>query len=115
MARIQAGASENFDGYQYVGTFARRIMAGDGTELGLSLSKSQLMLPAEPRAMLGLRAYFVVPSGAQRAKVSFEGVADAIDRIAVDETTLPMYNLSGQRVGTGYHGIVIRGGKKMVK
>jgi hypothetical protein len=39
-----------------------------------------------------------------------------IDEFTADDTVTggPSYNLSGQKVGTGYKGIVIRNGKKIV-
>lgn len=64
------------------------------------------------------RAYIYAPdaSGAKRLNVIIEGETTAITIPVVgnnDET--PAYNLSGQRVGNGYKGIVICNGKKTVR
>jgi hypothetical protein len=48
----------------------------------------------------------------------YDGIAtgmEAIDnaRKSADDGT-PQYNMQGQRVGNGYHGIVIRNGRKVL-
>lgn len=60
------------------------------------------------------RAYLRLPASyPSSVKLRFEG-----DEVAVlsptSEIQTPAYNLSGQRVHDGYHGIVIRGGKKVI-
>lgn len=61
---------------------------------------------------------------AKLAGLSFDGVTTGIDEVRMDNETLEAlnvcttakeYNLNGQRVGTGYKGIVIINGKKIIK
>lgn len=64
------------------------------------------------------RAYIYAPdaSGAKRLNVIIKGETTAITIPVVDNNDeTPAYNLSGQRVGNGYKGIVICNGKKIVR
>ncbi len=61
---------------------------------------------------------------AKLAALNFDGVTTGIDEVRMDNDTrealtgsssAPAYNLNGQRVGSGYKGIIIINGKKILK
>lgn len=61
------------------------------------------------------RAYLSVPSSARSIDIDYgDGTTGISEMKTSDNSSAPIYNLSGQRVGAGYKGIVIQNGKKFV-
>lgn len=66
------------------------------------------------------KAYLAIPAGESsnaKSGYSFGDITNAISSIDVNvspDITAPMYNLSGQRVTSSYHGIVIQDGRKFI-
>lgn len=113
------------DGYQMVGTYGLKTLTTDGTNLFLGDGDKFFMPEDESKAtMKGMRAYFVVPSGANYAALvaNIDGTETAIDQIegakVVENPNAPVYNLNGQRVGNSLNslsrGVYIQNGKKYV-
>lgn len=113
------------NGYQMVGTYGLKTLTTDGTNLFLGDADKFYMPESESDAtMKGMRAYFVVPSGANYAALvaNIDGTETAIDQIegakVVESTDTPVYNLNGQRVGNSLNslsrGVYIQNGKKYV-
>lgn len=67
------------------------------------------------------KAYLAIPAGESsnaKSGYSFGDITNAISTIDVNDSpdiTAPMYNLSGQRVTSSYHGIVIQDGRKFIR
>ena len=67
------------------------------------------------------KAYLAIPAGESsnaKSGYSFGDITNAISSIDVNvspDITAPMYNLSGQRVTSSYHGIVIQDGRKFIR
>lgn len=105
------------EGYTFVGTYVRTQL-DPAKHRFLSLTTQKVVPPTGSNMLKGLRAYFTVPEGASAKEFAIEigGVADKIERIDADDLdpTAPMYSVSGQRVGTGYRGIVIQNGRKFI-
>ena len=104
-------------GYAFAGTFVTTALASDGTNLFLT-GANQLAQPSAASAtMKGYRAYFVVPSGTQNAKVNFGDTTTGITSVnAVPLASIDAwYTLSGQRLsGEPLHpGIYIHNNKKI--
>ena len=108
------------DGSTSIGTAAEKIGTGEGEKYDYILSDGKFY-----RATVGTvapgKAYLHLteaPSDAKALTISFggDGETTGIEAIHNSQFTIhtdaPMYNLSGQRVGENYKGIVIVNGKK---
>ena len=95
----EAKAMPENESYQFVGTYSRVQLEIDKTELFLG-TDGKLHYPssADVSTMKGLRAYFVVPTGAVTTRVNINGEKmDAIDAIDAPEADAVVYDLRGQR------------------
>ncbi len=114
-------SSDGDNGYLFVGTFVKKDLKTDGTELFLG-DNNQFFLPtADNNTMNGLRGYFVVPEGTNTSKmdVAFDRETTSIKEIApIKEDNDKVYNLNGQEVGKSHGllkgGIYIKNGKKFI-
>lgn len=111
------------DAYQMVGTYGTKTLSTNGTNLFLGEGDKFYKPASEAQAtMNGMRAYFVVPQGANYAALvaNIDGTATAIDQINGAEVVVaaPVYNLNGQRVGNSLNGlsrgVYVQNGKKYV-
>ena len=94
-----AKAMPENESYQFVGTYSPVQLEIDKTELFLG-TDGKLHYPssAEVSTMKGLRAYFVVPTGAVTTRVNINGEEmDAIDALDAPEAEAVVYDLRGQR------------------
>ena len=122
IADYPASTSEEYEGFQLIGTYSPATLATDGTNLFLAAG-AQLKKPSTTgNTIKGFRAYFKVPAGTSDAKLSFGGIDTSIDSVTIDgqrlKTDGQVYNLNGQRVGSSLNGlakgIYLMNGKKYV-
>ena len=120
----------NVDGIDFVGTYAAKINIPYSNESNTYYFISSNMLystasSGTPNTMKGTRAYFKIPVATGSAKaISYDfdnsgettGISNLNDKLNTQHPTpdTQRYNLSGQRVGENYKGIVIMNGKKYV-
>lgn len=105
------------DGYTFEGTYTRKLLSPDGN-LFISLATQQVVPPTGSNLLKGLRAYFIIPATAsgKEFSISTDGITDRINTIetGAPDPAKPMYNLSGQRVKSGYKGIIVQNGRKYI-
>ena len=108
--------------YSFVAIYSPYAMALDQTELYLG-DGDLLYYPADntSNTMRGMRAFYRVPIGGAKVAIYGEDYeeeeTDGIRSIENGELRIDnsdYYNLSGQRVGKDYKGIVIKNGKKYI-
>ena len=119
----------NVDGIDFVGTYAAKINIpySDESNTYYFISSNMLYSTASsgtPNTMKGTRAYFKIPVTTGSAKaISYDfdnsgettGISNLNDNLNQHPTPdTQRYNLSGQRVGENYKGIVIMNSKKYV-
>lgn len=113
--------SDGENGYLFVGTFVKKELETNGTNLFLGDENKFFTPTADDCSMFGLRGYFVVPEGTNASKMNV-----ALD----DETTnigslehrdirqSEVYNLFGQKMhkksGVLSRGVYIINGKKFI-
>lgn len=114
-------ASE-FDGYQFVGIYSPRPWDDYGTEYYYGVQSNTLIAAKTTTATLkGLRAYFVLPSGAAGVKLNLGGIETSVEALADEADAQPqrIYTLLGICVGTDWDslpaGIYITNGQKRMK
>ena len=109
--------SDKYDGYSFEGTYTRKLLRPDDN-LFISLATQQVVPPTGSNLLKGLRAYFIIPATAsgKEFSISTDGVTDRINTIetGAPDPAKPMYNLSGQRVKSGYRGIIVQNGRKYI-
>lgn len=113
-----AKAMPENESYQFVGTYSPVQLEIDKTELFLG-TDGKLHYPssAEVSTMRGLRAYFVVPTGAVTTRVNINGEEmDAIDALDAPEADAVVYDLRGQRhhLDDLQKGVYICDGRKVI-
>ena len=113
-----AKAMPENESYQFVGTYSPVQLVIDKTELFLG-TDGKLHYPssAEVSTMKGLRAYFVVPTGAVTTRVNINGEEmDAIDALDAPEADAVVYDLRGQRhhLDDLQMGVYICDGRKVI-
>ncbi len=113
------------EGYAFIGTYGRREMKTDKSER--FLSKDQTLCWPEDngnpdyKLLKGMRAYYVVPTDVQAAKVMFQGEATGIAPIVSisQAEDVKIYNLNGQLMNGSLNdlpkGIYIINGHKIIK
>ncbi|MDD7336512.1 MAG: glycoside hydrolase family 88 protein [Prevotella sp.] len=110
-------AASTCDGYTFEGTYTRKLLSPDDN-LFISLATQQVVPPTGSNLLKGLRAYFIIPATAsgKEFSISTDGITDRINTIetGAPDPSKPMYNLSGQRVKSGYRGIIVQNGKKYI-
>lgn len=110
-------AADKYDGYTFEGTYTRKLLSPDDN-LFISLATQQVVPPTGSNLLKGLRAYFIIPATARGKEfsISTDGVTDRINTIetGAPDPSKPMYNLSGQRVKSGYRGIIVQNGRKYI-
>lgn len=94
-----AKAMPENESYQFVGTYSPVQLKIDKKELFLGIDgKLHYPSSADVSTMKGLRAYFVVPTGAVTTRVNINGEEmDAIDALDAPEAEAVVYDLRGQR------------------
>lgn len=116
-ATSTSSAASTYDGYTFEGTYTRKLLSPD-KNLFISLATQQVVPPTGSNLLKGLRAYFIIPATAsgKEFSISTDGVTDRINTIetGAPDPAKPMYNLSGQRVKSGYRGIIVQNGKKYI-
>ncbi|GEM_PF-1867477 len=112
-----SSAADKYDGYSFEGTYTRKLLSPDDN-LFISLGTQQVVPPTGSNLLKGLRAYFIIPATAsgKEFSISTDGITDRINTIetGAPDPAKPMYNLSGQRVKSGYRGIIVQNGKKYI-
>jgi hypothetical protein len=106
------------NGYGLYGTFSPIELATDHTHAFLS-SDQRLYYPgAGHNTMNGMRAYFVLPSQAQNARVQIgeNSEQNGIKETCDTDNSQAVYDLSGRKMrpGTLQQGIYIINGKKTI-
>lgn len=107
--------------YSFVAIYSPYAMALDQTELYLG-DGDLLYYPVDntSNTMKGMRAFYRVPIGGAKVAIYGEDYEDTDGIRSIENSELGMenydyyYNLSGQRVGKDYKGIVIKNGKKYI-
>ncbi|MDY6269808.1 MAG: glycoside hydrolase family 88 protein [Prevotella sp.] len=116
-ATSTSSAASTCDGYTFEGTYTRKLLSPDNN-LFISLATQQVVPPTGSNLLKGLRAYFIIPATAsgKEFSISTDGVTDRINTIetGAPDPAKPMYNLSGQRVKSGYRGIIVQNGRKYI-
>ena len=117
-----AARTITYGNYSFVAIYSPYAMALDQTELYLG-DGDLLYYPVDntSNTMKGMRAFYRVPAGGT-AKVAIYGEdyeeeeTDGIKSVQGSGFTVngEAYNLSGQRVGKDYKGIVIKNDKKYI-
>lgn len=109
--------ADKYDDYSFEGTYTRKLLSPDDN-LFISLATQQVVPPTGSNLLKGLRAYFIIPATAsgKEFSISTDGVTDRINTIetGAPDVAKPMYNLSGQRVKSGYRGIIVQNGRKYI-
>lgn len=112
-----SNAASTCNGYTFEGTYTRKLLNPDNN-LFISLGTQQVVPPTGSNLLKGLRAYFIIPATAsgKEFSISTDGITDRINTIetGAPDAAKPMYNLSGQRVKSGYKGIIVQNGKKYI-
>lgn len=112
-----SSAASTCDGYTFEGTYTRKLLSPDNN-LFISLATQQVVPPTGSNLLKGLRAYFIIPATAsgKEFSISTDGITDRINTIetGAPDPAKPMYNLSGQRVKSGYRGIIVQNGRKYI-
>ena len=105
--------SVTFGDYQMVGTYNPKDLTYDGTNLFLG-TDGVLYQPTEgDHEMRGLRAYFVVPSGANARVMLYDDEQASVKRPSLESASRgATYDLSGRTVKTKRGGLYIEKGKK---
>ena len=113
------------DGISMVGVYGPTRLNEDGTHLFIgSNNEFKRPTPLPDNQTRGMRAYFEVPRGTSEATLrasifdDITGIEDVDIAIEDDDTDAPVFDINGQRVGTGLNGlnrgVYIMGGKKYV-
>lgn len=113
-----SSAASTCDGYTFEGTYTRKLLSPD-KNLFISLATQQVVPPTGSNLLKGLRAYFIIPATAsgKEFSISTDGITDRINTIetGAPDPAKPMYNLSGQRVKSGYRGMIVQNGRKYIR
>lgn len=89
-----------------------RLTMHNGTQIGFWWGAAEGVAFA---LLAANKAYLAVPNSSDARVQSFWfGEETAIEAVKAEQNTGVRYNMAGQRVGTGYKGIVIVNGKKML-
>ncbi len=116
-ATSTSSAADKYDGYTFEGTYTRKLLSPDDN-LFISLATQQVVPSTGSNLLKGLRAYFIIPATAsgKEFSISTDGITDRINTIetGAPDPAKPMYNLSGQRVKSGYRGIIVQNGRKYI-
>lgn len=114
--------TDGYNGYKFQGTYSKKALATDGTNLFLGADMKFYVPAAETNVMKGLRAYFVVPAdpSASKMDINIDGELTNISNIENGMLTNgKVYNLNGQYIGNSLNnlqkGIYIVNGRKVMK
>ena len=103
------------DGVSFVGTYSRKELAIDGTNLFITTGNELAKPTSTGNKMPGLRAYIVVPENfnTSSARLFLDDEATAINSIGTQKATnnATLYNLQGQRVKRPRSGLYIKNNK----
>ncbi len=113
------------DGISMVGVYGPTRLNEDGTHLFIGTNNEfKRPTPHPHNQTRGMRAYFEVPRGTNDATLrasifdDITGIENVDIAIEDDDTDAPVFDINGQRVGTGLNGlnrgVYIMGGKKYV-
>jgi hypothetical protein len=112
---LEAGSINQYGAY-FRGTYTP-FVAGEYTKEihGLAADGSLVKLYADA-SIMGFRAFFDLPGGAEGVTIHFFDDATGIDgQWATDNGQSPVFNLAGQRLGKPTRGVNIVGGRKVLK
>ncbi|MBP5257707.1 MAG: hypothetical protein J6Z41_03085, partial [Prevotella sp.] len=114
-------------GATFQGTYAPMAAGTLTGKYGVVPSTGRIQKAGSGATMKGFRGYFTLPTTSANVSAMFydaDGIITAIEGISIEDGQLnlngavdyskPVYNLSGQRVGREYKGVVIQNGKKIV-
>lgn len=103
------------NGVSFVGTYSRKELAIDGTNLFITTDNELAKPTATGNKMPGLRAYITVPSNFDfnDARLFLDDEATAINNIGTQKATnsVTLFNLQGQRVEHPRSGLYIKNNK----
>ena len=117
-----------FDTVEAAEKNAENILVGTTAAKALAEGEAYILVEEEGQAVFSLcaegtiaagKAYLPAPglNAAPALKIVMEDETTAIDNLTISQPqnrTTAVYNLAGQKVSTGYKGIIIRNGKKMM-
>lgn len=110
------------NGYTFQGTYSKKTLETDGTNLFLGADMKFYVPAAETNVMKGLRAYFVVPAGPSASKMDINIDGELTNICNIENGVLTngkVYNLNGQYIGNSLNnlqkGIYIVNGRKVMK
>ena len=110
------------NGYKFQGTYSKKTLATDGTNLFLGADMKFYVPAAETNVMKGLRAYFVVPADPSVSKMDINIDGELTNICNIENGVLTngkVYNLNGQYIGNSLNnlqkGIYIVNGRKVMK
>lgn len=110
------------NGYIFQGTYSKKPLATDGTNLFLGADMKFYVPAAETNVMKGLRAYFVVPADPSASKMDINIDGELTNICNIENGMLTngkVYNLNGQYIGNSLNnlqkGIYIVNGRKVMK
>ena len=110
------------NGYTFQGTYSKKTLATDGTNLFLGADMKFYVPAAETNVMKGLRAYFVVPADQSASKMDINIDGELTNICNIENGMLTngkVYNLNGQYIGNSLtnlqKGIYIVNGRKVMK
>lgn len=110
------------NGYTFQGTYSKKTLKTDGTNLFLGADMKFYVPAAETNVMKGLRAYFVVPADPSASKMDINIDGELTNICNIENGVLTngkVYNLNGQYIGNSLNnlqkGIYIVNGRKVMK
>lgn len=117
-----------FDTVETAEANAENILVGTTAAKALAEGEAYILFEEEGQAVFSLCAAGTIAAGkaylpaaglnaAPALKIVMEDETTAIDNLTISQPqnrTTAVYNLAGQKVSTGYKGIIIRNGKKMM-
>lgn len=114
--------TDGYNGYKFQGTYSKKTLATDGTNLFLGADMKFYVPAAETNVMKGLRAYFVVPADPSASKMDINIDGELTNICNIENGVLTngkVYNLNGQYIGNSLNnlqkGIYIVNGRKLMK
>ena len=124
---LTSAKNDSYSGATFQTTYAPMAAGTLTGKYGVVPSTGRIQKAGSGATMKGFRGYFTLPTTSANVSAMFydaDGIITAIEGISIEDGQLnlngavdyskPVYNLSGQRVGREYKGVVIQNGKKIV-